>query len=756
MKKIKYGILSAIFAAIGCLYFGFADSVQETATAQTKPEAKFALLIGINEYDDNGISDLSGTENDVVLMRDMLIDVYKFNKDKDIRELVSSKTSKTQKPTKKNIEAAFREHLIKNAEEFKKKNPNSDGATIIFYYSGHGSFVPDQETEKDGKDEYFDGYDETIVPMDAVKSKEDTDIRDDDLNAWFKELKKHTSNITFVFDSCHSGTVTRGANNKSIKGREFAKKPQTRGDKQLNETMDKEEGYVTISGSMPNELSQEDVMPILPKAGENANEKNPAQQWNGYLTYYLVKELRENRGVSINELMRSVSTAVNKKNKEQTPQVEGDIQRQFLGTKESRQKRSIPIQKIEKKSDKTIVTIGAGKIVGALPGGVVGFYKESAALPSGDTDRIEVGKIIKSLNFTSEVEVTSADVTTKSKAVLATPFFTDQKRKVAVDTSGTDAAAQKLKNLITLLSNDAFFEPLEASVKVAANELKVEVAPKDETGTVRTDEDKNWSVAIVRGTYSQFKEGYTKSTKSKTAIKDTDEVFYLATPNGNPIYHFWVKADETDAESKIREALVKYTRVENILSLENAVSNMTGQIELKLVRFKSYKRTDEGCESEAYTEAELKKFEDENAPIYPGEWFYFEIINKTNQPLYPYLYNISTDGAIKLGYEPSADSEILRSGQTLPLFNAKNCSGITIFQAEEPFGKETFKVIAASKRFDGTILQSEAITATKRSGLSALENLFAQASTNTRSNQTGVPFSGWSTSKIEFWVTPKK
>ncbi len=747
MKKIKYILLLTTCTAIGLLYFAFSNSSNEIVNAQTKPEGKFALLIGINEYNDEKISDLSGTENDVKLMHDLLVDNYKFDPKTEILELVSSENSKTQKPTKANIEAAFRAHLIKNAKAFKEKNPTGNGATILFYYSGHGAYVPDQPTEKEGKDE-VDGYDETIVPMDTVRDSETTDIRDDDLNAWFKELKKYTSNITFIFDSCHSGTVTRGSGNKSIKNRVFAKKTSnTRGDAPLNETMDDDKSYVTISGSMPNEQSQEGEIAILPKPakpGETiVNENNPKEQWNGYLTYYLVKELRENRGISYRELMRAVSTAVNKKNKDQTPQVEGDIDRQFLGTSESRQKLSIPILKVEKVGNDTILTIEAGKIVGALPGGLIGIYKDSAVQYTGETDRIAVGKIIDSLNFTSKVKVSGLDISPKSKIVLATPFFTDQKRKVAIDTNGTDAGFAMSKRLKEILVTNNFFEPIETPITFEGNQ--------------------NWNIAVVRGKFSQFKEGVRKSAKDgATMPKDTDDVFYLANSKGNPIYNFWVKTDEPNAEDKIREALEKYTRVENMLTLDNAVSNMSGQMEAKLIRLKSVKlpkQEGDSCEVEEYTAAEMKKMDDEKVPFNPGDWYYFEIVNNTDKPLFPYLYNISTDGSIKLIYQPPSPSDILPNGKTLPLFLPKTCSGFSVLQAEEPFGKETFKLIATSQKFEGKMLESSAIAIGRRGkgDESALESLFDQASTNSRnSNSMSIPFSGWLTTKKEIEILPKQ
>ena len=747
---MRKNILAIVFCAT-LMFVGFSPIEKTSAKRKSlnpeTPEARFALLVGINNYDDKTIPQLSGCENDVKLMRDVLSELYHFKPDADIKELISSDASKTEKPTRANIENFFREYLIKNAKDFKEKNNLSPdkGATVVFYYSGHGSYLPDQPTVAEGKDE-ADGYDETIVPSDSGKESGAKDIRDDDLNAWFKELRRYTTNITFIFDSCHSGTITRGVGNRSI-DRAMNKSGTSGGggDITLDGEMDAASGdYVTISGSLPNEKSQEGSMPILPKTGEKFSDK---EQVNGYMTYYLALGLRANPGATYRELMRTVSTAVNHKNKEQTPQVEGDIDRAFLGSKESRGKRSIPITKIEKTGADTILTIEAGKIVGALPGGSVGIYKETATQLAGDADRIGVGKIIESGNFTSKVKIKNADVDGKAKIVLATPFFTDEKRKVAFDASGSDAGAQMLKRLKTLLDKNDYVAPLDASIDFRSSV-------------------KDWNVAVARGTFADFKTGKTKSAKKDVKTpKDTDEVFYLASPNGNPLYNFWVKADEDKAEEQIADALEKYTRVENILSLDNAAATKTGDaagkpdadLKVELVRLKSWKPPEsegEPCAVEEYTAAEREKMKRENAPIVPGDYFYFEITNNTGRAMFAYLYDISTDGQIQTAFAPEADGDILPSGRTIPTIATDKCGGL--YRAAEPYGKETFKLIATSKRFDAALLTSPKIA--RDIGLrgdNALAGIFAQASTNRRSDVVEIPFSGWATAKIDFEVTRK-
>lgn len=204
----------------------------------------------------------------------------------------------------------------------------------------------------------------------------------------------------------------------------------------MNSNLDKSGDYVTISGSLPNEKSQEAPLPDL--------QTKQGERQNGYLTYYLVQELRQNRAVSYRDLMAAVSTAVTKKNPTQTPQIEGDVDRTFLGSKASRNKRGIKILKSVKEGKDTILTIEAGRIIGALPDVTVGVYGENAVQLVGDENRIAAGRIESSDNFTAKVRVVETDVPAKAKIVLVNPFFTKEKRKVAIDTSGDAATAKRI------------------------------------------------------------------------------------------------------------------------------------------------------------------------------------------------------------------------------------------------------------------------------------------------------------------------
>ena len=63
-----------------------ADAVKSGESKSSLPAAKFALLVGINDYTDKDIPDLGGCENDVRLMREALSELYGFKTGADTKE----------------------------------------------------------------------------------------------------------------------------------------------------------------------------------------------------------------------------------------------------------------------------------------------------------------------------------------------------------------------------------------------------------------------------------------------------------------------------------------------------------------------------------------------------------------------------------------------------------------------------------------------------------------------------------------------
>lgn len=156
------------------------------ATAGAGPVRR-ALLVGVNDYAAARVPDLRGAVNDVRMMQRILSSRFGFA-ERDIVLLTDA--------------AATRGAVLAAIDQLVRATQPGD--IVYFHYSGHGSQVRDLNGEED------DGLDETILPRDA-RLPGVPDITDDELDRRFARLRNDSTLL--VFDSCHSGTITRGTGN---------------------------------------------------------------------------------------------------------------------------------------------------------------------------------------------------------------------------------------------------------------------------------------------------------------------------------------------------------------------------------------------------------------------------------------------------------------------------------------------------------------------------------------------------------------
>lgn len=170
-----------------------------SVTSSTLAEgSRRALIIGINKYEIAGRTlsrgepqvplkwlDLQGAVNDAHRMRDLLVSRYGFKHD-DIVML------KDGEATRQAIMDAMNRQLVAPAKR---------GDLAFFYFAGHGSRVRNTLGEDDK-------LDETIVPADVMTGVRD--IRDKEVRDVFNKVLDKGAQMVAVFDSCHSGSVSRG------------------------------------------------------------------------------------------------------------------------------------------------------------------------------------------------------------------------------------------------------------------------------------------------------------------------------------------------------------------------------------------------------------------------------------------------------------------------------------------------------------------------------------------------------------------
>ncbi len=147
----------------------------------------FALIIGINNYEDGAVANLSYCVDDATGFKNSLLD----NGWKD-SELVLLTDGDADKSTILDALTSFVAQAGKNDY-------------ILLYYSGHGTVVGDASGDEP------DGSDEAIVPVDYDDGDSTTLILDDELGEIFSGSS--TQKGVFIFDSCNSGGFVNKALN---------------------------------------------------------------------------------------------------------------------------------------------------------------------------------------------------------------------------------------------------------------------------------------------------------------------------------------------------------------------------------------------------------------------------------------------------------------------------------------------------------------------------------------------------------------
>lgn len=179
------------------------------AGAEAAGARTLALLVGVADYNEaSGIRDLLGPRNDVTVVWRALkqrgVDPTDIAVLSDGLPVAAEFPPLAGPPNHADIIAAL-DRLAVQAKA---------GDTVIFYYSGHGTYQPDRDPAAEEEPE-AGGYDQVLLPADSgAFSPVGAGIRnglvDDELGAKFTAIRAGGAVVWAIVDSCHSGTVTRG------------------------------------------------------------------------------------------------------------------------------------------------------------------------------------------------------------------------------------------------------------------------------------------------------------------------------------------------------------------------------------------------------------------------------------------------------------------------------------------------------------------------------------------------------------------
>ncbi len=278
---------------------------------------RIALLVGINQYQKSGISswsNLDGSVNDVKRAADLLIDRFGFRKG-DVTVLTDSEA------THEGIVRAFHEKLIQPAQE---------GTEVLFWYSGHGSRLPDVSGVGGSE---LEGLDSTFIAYDSRDGIDPFDITDDEIHSLLAALCQKTSNVSVVTDCCHSGGITRGLAAGKSRSAPAGESPVSEADLAAfwpDDVPFLEDGdprrrplpYVHIAACSSKQTAKE--ISLRTSGSEAAS--------YGAMTYFLVSALEEAQpGTTYRQLVRSTALKVAEYFPDQDVQAEGEVDRVFLG-----------------------------------------------------------------------------------------------------------------------------------------------------------------------------------------------------------------------------------------------------------------------------------------------------------------------------------------------------------------------------------------------------------------------------------------
>ena len=332
----------------------------------------YALLIGVNQYPN--LEErwwLKGPANDVQLVATYLTTEAPVPFAPGHVTLLSDGVPGATPPTLAAIRSAFTD-LAAEVQP---------GDFVYLHFSGHGTQAPalDPDSELDGLDELFLPFD--IGPWSNQVGTVENALVDDEIGALIDGLRDKGANVWAVFDSCHSGTVTRSldAPGDEVRTRqlppealgidpEALETTRSVGDPRMPEApFDAGEGegsFVAFFAAQTNEVTPEKNLP----------KGKPGRKPQGVFTWTLMEVLAEYPQATYAQIGQEVLRRYAVRNlARSTPLFEGDLdQVAFSGTGGAR------VSQWQAEATDTGLVIPAGSLHGLSEGAVLAVLASAA------------------------------------------------------------------------------------------------------------------------------------------------------------------------------------------------------------------------------------------------------------------------------------------------------------------------------------------------------------------------------------------
>jgi hypothetical protein len=393
------------------------------AGSQANPSAgpnKYALLVGINTYEyPNAVSPLAGSVNDVEDMRQVLIGKFNFPPE-NIFVLTNAQATHAA------IINAIKTQLIAKARP---------GDIVLFHYSGHGSQM------KDVTGTMISGLDETIVPYDSRDPQGKVfDISGAELHPLLVQLATKTPNVTFILDSCHSGTLVRGARVRSIP-------PDTR---EVSPAAVAAINAARNVGPADTGATPKFAFIAAATSRENAFEHVAGDKDHGALTYFLTQQLRSARaGATYRDIMDNVIGNVAAVYPNQHVSLEGVEQDQYVFGDGSSLAHSYIVAS-PSMDDPHHVTLEAGQVENVTIGSIYDVYPPGSrkfAPPEKPLGRVRIASV-SPLTADAVFVGTAVKVSPASRAIEREHRYGAAKMRVFLDGPPESQALSALRDAL--------------------------------------------------------------------------------------------------------------------------------------------------------------------------------------------------------------------------------------------------------------------------------------------------------------------
>ena len=292
----------------------------------------YALLIGASTYDNlDKRYWLKGPANDVVLVRDYLTTTSPVPFHATRVTVLADGVGDSPKPTL----AAIRDGFAAITAQLQR------GDFVYLHFSGHGTQGPalDPSTELDGLDEMFLPVD--IGPWNDTVGAVENALIDDEIGQLIGAMRARGATVWAVFDSCHSGTVTRAAptgDDDEVRLRKLTPQdlgvpddamadatatasralpdPRARAQSPAGEALSGDGGFIAFYAAQTNETTPEKRLP----------KGKPGRVSQGVFTYTIFETLAQSPGLTYRQLGQEVLRKYAVQNLAlSTPMFEGDL-----------------------------------------------------------------------------------------------------------------------------------------------------------------------------------------------------------------------------------------------------------------------------------------------------------------------------------------------------------------------------------------------------------------------------------------------